>query len=117
MKLVLATIATLTLLLALACTAANEQALGRMTADQHSYVNGKIGSLRPGMGEREVTQLLGPPVRGKGSPRICYQAPGEPGKSEVCVRFELYKARYVEWLDSSGEGFRYFIDLKAPKEE
>ena len=69
------------------------------------------------MRERQTTAVLGAPVRGKGTPRVCYEAPGEKGRSEICVRFELFKARHVEWLDSSAEGFHYMIDLKERAEQ
>ena len=98
-------------LAAISCATANEQALARMSADQRGYLS-KVDALRYGMSERQTNQIMGPPTRGRGTPRVCYEAPGEAGKSEICVRFELYKARYVEWLDASAEGFHYLIDLK-----
>lgn len=106
------TLVALAAVAALSCTTANEQALQRMSADQRSYLSSRVERLRFGMSERQVTQFMGPPSRGAGTPRVCYPAPGEKGKSEVCVRFELFKARYVEWIDSSGEGFHYLVDLK-----
>jgi len=109
--LILAALTSGLLLLAVACVTANEQALERMSADQRGYLS-KVDSLRYGMSERQTNQIMGPPTRGRGTPRVCYEAPGEKGKSEICVRFELYKARHVEWFDSSAEGFQYMIDLK-----
>ncbi|MBN2359900.1 MAG: hypothetical protein JXR83_10635 [Deltaproteobacteria bacterium] len=97
-----------------ACTTANEQALTRMSAQQRNFLDEKIGRLRPDMSERHVTEVLGLPIRGAGEPRVCYQAPGDDRPTEVCIRFELYKARYVDWIAMGENGFEYSVDLQQP---
>ena len=100
--------------LAAACTSANEQALAKMSAQQRSFLDDKIGRLRPDMSERHVTEVLGLPTHGAGEPRVCYAAPGSDRPTEVCIRFELYKARYVDWLVLGENGFSYTVDLQQP---
>jgi hypothetical protein len=97
------------------CASANEQALARMSAQQRSFLDDKVGRLRADMSERHVTEVLGLPTRGSGEPRVCYAAPGSDKPTEVCVRFELYKARYVDWSVPGDNGFAYSIDLQQPK--
>ena len=59
-----------------------------------------------------MTEVLGLPTRGAGEPRVCYTAPGGDRPTEVCVRFELYRARYVDWMVLGDNGFEYSIDLQ-----
>lgn len=94
-----------------ACTTANEQALARMDGAQRTYLQDSVDKIKLGMSERQVTQILGLPTRGAGSPRVCYQTPKNEVKSEVCVRFVLYKARSVEWKQPGENGFSYNLDL------
>lgn len=100
----------------LACTSANEQALAKMNGGQRNFLDQRIDKIRAGMSEREVSEILGLPRSGEGSPRPCYDAPaeGDPqaAKGAICVRFVLYKATLIEWQQGRGEqGFVYTIDL------
>lgn len=99
----------------LGCTSANEQALAKMSAQQRSFLDDKVGRLRPDMSERHVTEVLGLPTRGAGEPRVCYAAPGSDRPTEVCIRFELYQARYVDWMVAGDNGFSYSVDLQKPE--
>jgi len=105
-----------------ACTSANEQALAKMHAAQHDYLQSKLLKVQYGMSERAVNEILGLPREGQGSPRPCYDAPkyesDNDGKGVVCVRFVLYKATEIAWTQGKGEqAFVYSIDLKKKEEE
>lgn len=105
-----------------ACTSANEQALAKMHAPQHDYLQSKLMKVQYGMSERAVDEILGLPREGQGSPRPCYDAPkyesDNDGKGVVCVRFVLYKATEIEWTQGRGEkSFVYRMDLEKIAQE
>lgn len=104
--------AVLTLALVVACATANEQARACMTGDQLKFLEGPVSGVKKDMSEREVTQLLGPPTRGEGTPRICYAGPEVGVHSEVCVEFIRFKARRVQWLQGGESEFSYEIELE-----
>ena len=105
-----------------ACTSANEQALAKMNAPQHDFLQNKVLKVQYGMSERAVDEILGLPREGQGTPRPCYDAPqyesGNDGKGAVCVRFVLYKATEIQWTQGRGDkAFVYTIDLEERAKE
>ncbi|MFH1810792.1 MAG: hypothetical protein ABIJ09_18765 [Pseudomonadota bacterium] len=96
------------------CATANEQAMAKMNGEQRSYLDRSVLGVKAGMSERQVTLVLGPPRKGEGTPRVCYDPPKTDPRGEVCVRFVLYKAVELAWTQPGESGFIYSLDLKNP---